>query len=101
MQFQPLKFTVDFGTSGPPSTTETDETCIVDSTEEIKEIEHSAQNNDMWGSIPYELSQSAPSADIILEDSNVLEIFSQPNFNISGGSSAVLSVGNYSVNDLG
>ena len=85
--------------SGPPSTTDIDDdTCMDDTSTEI--VENSPENNDIWGSVPYELSNSAPSADITLEDSDVLEIYSQPNFNILGGSSAVLSVGNYSVNDL-
>lgn len=84
--------------SGPPSTTDTDDTCLDDSSAE--KVENAPENNDVWGSIPYDLSEENTNPELTIDDTNVLEVFSQPNFNISGGSSAILSVGNYSVNDL-
>ena len=81
-----------------PSTTDTDDTCLDDSSAE--KVETAPENNDVWGSIPYELSEENTNPELTIDDTNVLEVFSQPNFNISGGSSAILSVGNYSVNDL-
>jgi hypothetical protein len=75
---------------------EEEEICIPP--EEKEEIEVNPENNDLWDSIPYDLTQeSVNSPDIVLDGTDVVTIFSQPNF---GGSSATLSVGNYSVSDL-
>jgi hypothetical protein len=63
-------------------------------------IEEAPTNDDVWNEIPFILDNDTPSADIKLQDSDVLAVYSQPNFNNSGGSKALLSVGNYSVKDL-
>ena len=66
--------------------------------EEEKEIGSYPANNDMWGSIPFDLTQeSVNSLDIVLDGTDVVTIFSQPMYR---GSSVNLPAGHYSVNDL-
>lgn len=70
--------------------------CAVE--EEQNEETGSLTNDDMWGSIPYVLTNdNLSSNDIVLDETDVVTIFSQPNFS---GSAVTLSVGNYSINDL-
>ena len=78
--------------------------CVVEVDQNENENENeneesgSLTNNDMWGSIPYVLTNdNVSSDDIILDGTDVVTVFSQPNF---GGSAVTLSVGNYSINDL-
>lgn len=70
--------------------------CAVE--EDQNEESGSLINDDMWDSIPYVLTNdNVSSNDIVLDGTDVVTIFSQPNF---GGSAVTLSVGNYSINDL-
>lgn len=72
--------------------------CAVEDDQNEDEESGSLTNNDMWGSIPYELTNDNISTDeIVLNGTDVVTVFSQPNF---GGSAVTLSVGNYSINDL-
>jgi hypothetical protein len=58
----------------------------------------SPNNNDMWDNIPYVLTNNNVSSDeIVLDGTDVVTVYSQPNF---AGSAVTLSVGNYSINDL-
>lgn len=74
---------------------ETDE-CAIE--EDQNEAGRLPNNNDLWGSIPYVLTSDNISSDeIILDGTDVVKVFSQPNY---GGSEVTLSVGNYSINRL-
>ena len=68
---------------------------------EEEEIGSYPANNDMWGSIPFDLTQeSVDSPNIVVgepAERDVVTLFSQPMY---GGSSVNLPAGHYSVNDL-
>jgi hypothetical protein len=80
---------------------EIDTDCLIDENENENENENTDSlitNNDLWENIPYVLTdEDVSSPEIILDGTDVVTVFSQPNF---GGDSVTLSVGNYSVNDL-
>ena len=73
--------------------------CAVEIDQNENEESGSLTNNDMWGSIPYVLTNDNVSSDVLdgTDGTDVVTVFSQPNF---GGSAVTLSVGNYSINDL-
>lgn len=74
-----------------------DDACVIE-VEQNEEVGSVPSNNDIWSDIPYVLTENnVPSNEIVLDGTDVITIFSQPNF---GGSSVTLSVGHYSVNDL-
>jgi hypothetical protein len=78
----------------------TDETTIDECVPEYDQNEDSGslRNDDMWGSIPYVLTNNEIGTPVVeLDGTDVVTIFSQPNF---GGSAVTLSVGNYSINKL-
>ena len=77
---------------------EVDMECVPPKREESEEAGSYPANNDIWGSIPFDLTQeSVDSPSIDIGGAEVVTLYSQP---IYGGSSVNLPVGNYSVNDL-